>query len=307
MKIREIRSDEPLERRHISVRPTRLGIALLLVAAAAWTVALNYSVNLAYFLAFWILSFALWAMLQSFLQLHGASIHLLSVAECFAGESARLTLNFSGSRFLNQNRIYLRFLLPEDVRQHFAVQDWQLPDAAGNVVLEFPALRRGRNGVPVLSVYTHAPFALLAVSTHLQYDWQITVYPQPAAHDLTLLREPAEGRGGNVIRRRGEGDIAFLAEYRPGDALKQISWKHYARSRKLLSKHQEEESGTRPDYISWRDYPAGSSTDALASWLCQRVLAAAAAQQNYILELPHSEIPPQNGQREKALTALALW
>ena len=51
---------------------------------------------------------------------------------------------------------------------------------------------------------------------------------------------------------------------------------------------------------------AGTSADRLAGLLCYRVLEAHGRGQRYTLILPGQTIPPQNGQREKCLAALAV-
>ena len=66
-----------------------------------------------------------------------------------------------------------------------------------------------------------------------------------------------------------------------------------------LHRHQDET-------ISYKDYPPGTPKDTLAGLMTHRVLLAERHRHRYTLELPGSTIPPQNGMREKCLTALAL-
>ncbi len=298
---------ESIRWQHIKIRPTRLGWGMLAVAAASWLMALNYSVNLAYALAFWILAFAVWAMLQAVLQLYGSTPQRIDTAECFAGDNAVLTIAVHGEK-LRERRLYLRFILSEKTHQPFKQPEMQLLDSSGDdqhsVRLNFPAPRRGIFPVPVLQIYTHAPFALLSVYAFLRTDWRVTVYPAPLAHPFTAA---ASGNGeGERVTRQGRDDVAYLSPYQAGDPLKQVAWKQYAKSGKLLSKQMEEEASLSPDTISYRDYPAATDRDALAAYLCHRVLIAEQNRQRYTLELPHHTIPPQNGQRRKALNALSV-
>ena len=97
-----------------------------------------------------------------------------------------------------------------------------------------------------------------------------------------------------------------LNAYEQGQSLQTIAWKQYAKTGTLLGKHFEEPVASRPDVISYKDYPQIRSHDQLASLLCQRVLEQSAQQQHYVLELPNQVIPPQSQQRSLCLNALAV-
>ncbi|MDO5687603.1 MAG: DUF58 domain-containing protein [Neisseria sp.] len=297
---------ESIRWRHLRIRPTGLGIGMMAVAAASWVMALNYSVNLAYGLAFWILAFALWAMLQAVLQLYGSVPQRVASAECFAGEQAAVTVAVQGKN-LRERRLYLRFVLPDNGDEDFRQPEMQLLDTrdeAQQVVLHFPVPRRGMVPVPIVQIYTHAPFALLSVEAFLRTPWRVTVYPAPLEGAFVAA---AVGSGeGESVTRQGRDDVAYLSPYQAGDPLKQVAWKQYAKSGKLLSKQMEEEASVAPDVISYRDYVGVASRDVLAGYLCRRVLLAEQNRQRYTLELPQHTIAPQNGQRSKALTALSV-
>ncbi|MBR7059919.1 MAG: DUF58 domain-containing protein [Neisseriaceae bacterium] len=304
--IKEIAEGEAIGWRHIIIRPTGLGLGMLAVSAAAWILALNYSVNLAYGLSFWILSFSIWAMLQAILQLYGTTLLRTQTAECFAGENATLTITVKGSN-LRQRRLYLRFINPDD-ENLMPMQFLHTNDDKNNSVrLSFPTIRRGIVKVPVLQIYTHAPFSLLSVYTFLQTDWKVTVFPNPVERKFFLSNHEKGSDEDGKITQSGRDDVAFLSAYQIGEPLKQVAWKQYAKSNKLLSKQMEEEHSVSSNIISYKDYPDVSSHDELASYLCFRVLSAEKDRRSYILELPYDFISPQNGQRNKALTALSIF
>ena len=291
---------ENITRRHLHIRPTALGFGMAAVAAASWILALNYSVNIAYALAFWILSFAVWAMLQGILQLYGMGLRLQELSEVFAGDTAYATIAVQGQ--LRRRRLYMAFRQPESFVQY----DLQFLDSrqGQSLNLPFQTDSRGIIPLPLLEIYTHAPFALLSVSVFLRPDWRITVYPAPQDAPFQAAGRAAAS-GENQIRQ-GFDDIAYLNDYQTGDSLKRVAWKQYAKRKKLLTKQTETSAGVAPDIISWRDYPEGTHRGNLASFLCARVLYAEDTHSPYVLELPNETIARQNGQRRKALTALSV-
>ncbi|MTD32831.1 hypothetical protein [Paludibacterium denitrificans] len=74
-----------LTQRRIYLLPTRFGWTLLLVAAAIWLGALNYSVSLAYALAFWLVALLLVAVLMAYRQLVSLQLTPQSSEPVFAG------------------------------------------------------------------------------------------------------------------------------------------------------------------------------------------------------------------------------
>lgn len=131
------------------------------------------------------------------------------------------------------------------------------------------------------------------------------VYPAPQAHTVTVTgRQVSEDAGHS--RKMGGDEVAYLKAYEQGQSLQTIAWKQYAKTGTLLGKHFEEPVASRPDVISYKDYPQIRSHDQLASLLCQRVLEQSAQQQHYVLELPNQVIPPQSQQRSLCLNALAV-
>ena len=74
----------------------------------------------------------------------------------------------------------------------------------------------------------------------------------------------------------------------------------------VLPKPTKPPPAVHSQIISYRDYPAGTPPDKLASLLAHRVLQADKTGAPYTLELPSLTLTPQNGLREKCLNALAL-
>jgi len=113
--------------------------------------------------------------------------------------------------------------------------------------------------------------------------------------------------GGAQDRAQGDHDFAGLRPYQPGDPLRRIAWKAYARGQGL---HTKQYAGT--DVVShvfdWDSLPTLGS-EARLSQLCRWVLEAHERGEAFGLRLPGTAIEPNVGtaHRERCLNALALY
>lgn len=285
-------------------RPTRLGAGLAVMAGLLWLVGLQYQVNLAYAAAFWLAGFGVAALLMNLRQLLALRIDVAMPKEVFAGDTATLLL------CTEANTRSRRLWLSSEEGQGDA-GDWQpwAVDAAGKQAFEWqiPARMRGYLHVPALRTASIAPFGISMVQCVWHWPSEAVVYPAPLAHEL------ADGRADDDAQQRrlpvpGGDELAWLQPHQEGTSLQHVAWKAYAKSGEMLDKRFEEmPSESHYQQISWQDYPAGTPKERLAGLLCYRVLEAERQGLRYTLELPRQTVAPQNGQREIALTALALW
>ena len=301
-------TQEAVSWQHVSIRPTQLGINLLLIAAAPWLAALNYAVNLAYGLAFWIFSATGVAALLSIRQLLGLRLSIQMPSEVFAGEDTQVQIALD-AKDLRSRMLIVRFIEEEGAKHSLSKQDLNLLHThgqnSGQTVLPMATQHRGHEHLPWLQLISTAPFGLLEVSVVCVCHETFIVYPAPQAHTVTVTgRQVSEDAGHS--RKMGGDEVAYLKAYEQGQSLQTIAWKQYAKTGTLLGKHFEEPVASRPDVISYKDYPQIRSHDQLASLLCQRVLEQSAQQQHYVLELPNQVIPPQSQQRSLCLNALAV-
>ena len=283
-------------------------LVLVLIAAATWLAALNYAVNLAYGLAFWILSATVVAALLSIRQLLGLRLSIQMPSEVFAGEDTQVQIALD-AKDLRSRMLIVRFIEEEGAKHSLSKQDLNLLHThgqnSGQTVLPMATQHRGHEHLPWLQLISTAPFGLLEVSVVCVCHETFIVYPAPQAHTVTVTgRQVSEDAGHS--RKMGGDEVAYLKAYEQGQSLQTIAWKQYAKTGTLLGKHFEEPVASRPDVISYKDYPQIRSHDQLASLLCQRVLEQSAQQQHYVLELPNQVIPPQSQQRSLCLNALAV-
>jgi uncharacterized protein (DUF58 family) len=180
--------------------------------------------------------------------------------------------------------------------------------AAGQATLELhlPAGRRGRVPLARYTVATRHPLGLFRAWAVVHGEHHAIAWPAPAARGRTPPGV-ATDTGGAQDRAQGEHDFAGLRPFQPGDSLRRIAWKAYARGQGLLTKQY---AGT--DVVShifdWESLPA-LGTEARLAQICRWVIDAHERGEAYGLRLPGMTIEPNLGpaQRERCLNALALY
>lgn len=294
-----VAADEAAAWRNIRLRPTRLGLGLLVMVALLWLVGLNYQANLAYLAAFWLLGFAVAGVMQNVNQLLGLRLAWQMPSEIFAGTPSALTLQPEGKT--RRRRLWVRA-----ERQNWL--PWQVSDGRENLDLPLNANLRGYLRLPEIEIAAAAPFGICTVSAVWQGQSGKIVFPAPLAHEVPDSFHNDEMRETRAVFAQSSDDLSHLQAHENGVSLQHVAWKAYAKTGQLLDKRFEAaEQGSGSHIISYRDYPQGANTDILAGRLCFRVLEAERKGLRYELELPHQSIAPQKGQREMSLTALALW
>lgn len=294
--------------RDLTLRPTRLGLGLAVMVVLLWTVGLNYQVNLAYVVAFWLAGFLLVGVLLNCLQLLGLRLDITPPAEVFQGQTAEVLLHPAGGS-AQRHRLLWFTVVPEDDSQTAEHNSHRAEFSARHsrpFAWPIRAKRRGRLQLPPLHCSSVFPFGISRVECVWHWPDEGLVYPAPLPHTPPPGHLPDES-GERRARPGGREDLAYLLEHQPGRPLQQVAWKQFAKSGRLLDKHFEEPVfSAATDIISHADYPAATPADRLAGLLCHRILEAHRHGRPYTLVLPAQTIPPQHGQREKCLAALAL-
>lgn len=287
-----------LDRRRVYVLPTRAGVLFTFVLLAMLIGAINYNNSLAYALTFLLASLTVVSILHTFRNLHGLSFHAGHPSAVFAGSSVRFPFameNRQGDRFA----IAIQFEKGEPVFADVGQGEMHW------IELHLPSQRRGWLPLPRITVSTLYPLGLFRAWSYLYFDTRALIYPSPAAAQPLPVPE-AEGRETGGDHGEGSDDFAQLRPYHPGDSLRHINWKAYAREAGLLVK----QFGTTraPElWISWHS-ATERDTESRLSQLCRWVLDADAAGLAYGLQMPAQRIEPGRGEahRRHCLEVLAL-
>ncbi|WP_100113037.1 DUF58 domain-containing protein [Snodgrassella alvi] len=293
-----------LRARNVRINLTRMGWGLAIACILLWIMAVNYQVNVAYALVFWLLGILLFGALAGIRQLTGLVLAIVPQQEYFAGKDCVLTLRACDS--CKRTR-WLWLQTAQEITG--TASDWQLwtitPENT-DFVWTLPPQRRGILPTLMLAGASMAPFGLLMIKTHWEFTDEIVIFPEPVEHNIPTARASGDEQS-TQISLSGQ-DPAYLLPHQNTTSLRQIAWKHYAKTGDLLDKYFEQ-GGTQvqPLLISYRDYPQGTSLEKMASMMCYRVLAADASGEKYILELPRQRYEAATAQRTQCLNALGRW
>ena len=300
--------------RHVSLRPTKLCVSMLALSVAIWVGAVNYQVNVAYAICFWVLGFIGVAALMTRRQLLGLHLNVHYEGEVFAGDvaEAQISTENSGKR---ARVFWWRSESREEVDEDSEADHsaWQRCQLSGSLKSEpmrwrIPVQRRGYFPHPLLlRLATSAPFGMFHAECRAEWHTEAVVYPAPLPHsDFGTHDVPDPEQTPQRAGMHGE-DIAFLKPHTDGASLQHIAWKTYAKRGELMDKvFDEPPPAVHSEIISYQDYPIGTPADKLAGLLAHRVLQADRTGAPYTLELPGLTLTLQNGMREKCLNALAL-
>ncbi|MCG8393890.1 MAG: DUF58 domain-containing protein [Pseudomonadales bacterium] len=289
-----------LNQKRIFIFPTGYGFFYLLVAGLLFIGGINYENNLILALSFLLASLFMVAILHTYRNLSGLGLRNGDSESGFAGEEGALeVVLFSRRR-----------------DHHCIVLQWKGQDAQQVSVnggeetslwLNLPLAARGRVFAPRLKVQSRFPLGLLRAWSYVTLDHYCLAWPVPE----TSRDCPADGGRENQQAassgRSGNEEYMGLRDYVPGDSLRKIDWKGYARGRGLNTKQFEEPVGGRL-WLRW-DRLQGIPEERRLSILCHWVLVLDQQHQPYGLTLPGLKLAPDSGDahRWRALDALASY
>jgi len=286
--------------RSLYILPTRQGLLLALVLLLMLAGSINYGSNLGHLVTFLLGGIWLSAILHTWRNLLGVSIRPAQVGPVFAGQEASFILTLSNPSGLDRFGLSLR-------QKKVQGESADLPmGETCQLRLPLPAQRRGRLGLPEISLHTVYPLGLFHAWSYVRLEMSCLVYPKPA----TSGKPPSEAsytQSDDGDRGVGADDFVGLRGYRLGDSPHHIDWKAFARQRGLMSKQF---GGDRTDRIQldWDLLPPVELEQRL-SLLCRFILQAEARGISYGLHLPGQEIPAGQGEQHKqrCLSALATF
>lgn len=289
-----------LNRSNLFVFPTLQGFSFLLTAIVLWLVGTNYENNLVLALAFLLVTLFIICILHTFANLSGLSIQFLSAKPVFSGETAevKLLVSRTGTRGRDSLSFYWRDNLPAvtSLIDEDEVQITVMVDTQG----------RGWFDPGRLIVESTYPLGIIRSWTRLDMACKILVYPKPIFAG-PLPKAHALRDEGDTSTHRGADEFSGFKAYQPGDSMRDVAWKYFARGLDVMSK----EFTAYVDHRLWLDWDflAGMDREGRLSRLCYWVLECAKADHEFGLRLPGIELPPASGQAHQlqALKILALF
>lgn len=288
-----------LNHRRLYILPSAAGFGFLALVAALWLLATNFENNLVFLLSFLLLAFFVVSIHFTHATLSGLEIRPVRAESVFRGDAAAIELCFSQRKARRREQVALRFAGGDPLLVTL--------DTAGDsfVTVLAPTSRRGYLDPGLLTVESVYPVGLLRVWTHIRFRFEAAVYPAPVAD--TSRRAGRGGVGeGHTTGASGSDDYVGLKTFEPGESLRHVAWKQYAREQGLWSKQYADPVDSRV-WIDWDDY-AGLDTEQRLARMSWQVCDCDAAGRVYGLRLPEAELAPDRGaaHRQAALRRLAL-
>lgn len=290
-----------LDRRHVYILPSKSGLLFALMLVGMLIGSINYSLNLGYALAFWLMGLGVVAMLHTWRNLAYLSVAAGKSPPVFAGDAARFTLKLSEQQGRTRHAIALRAGEQAPVFCDVAAFD------TCETTLTIPALRRGWLKPGRISIFTRFPLGLFHTWGYADLGLACLVYPQPAKPGLSLPVAVPQHHPQGLLTANGDEDLSGVRAYRLGDSMRRVDWKASAREQGLYTKTFEGQGQLAP-WLDWDALP-GNDVERKLSQLTRWVLDAHEAGLAFGLRLPGLTLQPASGEAHfrEALKALALF
>jgi uncharacterized protein (DUF58 family) len=266
---------------------------------------INYSLNMGYVLAFWLMGLGIVDMLHTWHNLAHLHISASKAPPVFAGEEARFSLILTDHSGRERSAIGLKTSLKPasqtttycDVSAH----------GSNEIILSIPSKKRGWLELEKVSVFTRFPLGLFHTWGYVENDLRCLIYPQPASPGLPIPTAIQQFHAQGSQTTHGDEDFSGLRNYRLGDSMRRVDWKASAREQGLYTKEFEGQGQFAP-WLDW-DITPGKDTEHKLSQLTRWVLDAHATGLAFGLRLPRFILTPAADEAHfrEALKALALF
>jgi uncharacterized protein (DUF58 family) len=278
-----------LTQKDILVFIYKQGYLYLVLILITFIAGINYANNLILGFCFLISSILCLSFYITFKQLHGLKISVVLPPVGQVGENIELELYFE------QETKQTRFLWVE-IDSH--VQKLKLDNIKHKLVFDIYASSRGKLYFPNVRIHSTYPFGLVRAWSYLYPKYFLWIAPKP-------IHSKFEPKNNKTNNQQDIDEFSELKNYREGDSLHLISWKHVARGQGLFVKIFEEQEQNEQLRIMYERMPAHSHEDKLSQMMG---LAEHCYQLNlgYSLELPNQALAQGLGEKHLEQVKLML-
>lgn len=297
-----------LSSRRIYILPTREGVIYALMVLVMLAAAINFNNSLVFFFTFLLAGVGLISMHMTQQNLIGLQFSIAHVKPvfCFQNLYLPLIISQSGGHSLlgDKNNFSIDIQFAEDQADEISHSDVYNHDKT-QLQLSTPTTQRGHLTLAPITVSTRYPLGLFRAWANIGLNNDAVIYPHPSpkTSHVPLSGSDSEGQG---TKGRGFDDFSGFKSYQPGESLKHIHWKAYAREQGLLCKTFTG-SNNREYWIDWHDFPG--DIEKRLSKMCGLILDAETRGDRYGLILPGTTINISQGfsHQHQCLKALALY
>jgi len=289
-----------LGNRNIFILPSRFGLSYLILVFILFLLGTNYQNNVIILLSYLFASLFISAMLQSFFNLSGLTLHCHQQISTYAKQPATFALTIDSEK----PRYTLSFQFPNQEKYQHKKLD------TGTSLLNIPycSIKRGISLPGRLRISSEYSLGLFICWTQLDFGCEVISYPeQHTFHDLqsSLLTHQEDERGMKVVE--GGDDYGDLRQYKSGESLSQVAWKHLARGQGWLSKTNQQQQG-RDVWLTLHHLPS-ANIEVKLQILCYLVREQYKKEQRWGIDLGNEKVFPDSGKKHliRCLTMLAYY
>lgn len=302
-----------MKRESFRLRPTWLWLIFGPILGCMWVAAVNYSNNLVYAILYLVAALSFISIFHTWANLAPLRVEHIRIQPAFAEEEVRMEIYLRNPA---GHTIYGLFFARVDDEAGLTRRPTPLRTSHGGGVrieagdscsaeVVFPAGRRGMYRFESLLVRTSYPLGLFWASFRVPVDAQYYIYPQArGSADWPGLR-PGGEQGSPASLKPGD-DFSGVRAYQPGESLRHVDWKAFARGRPLSIKQFTGGSG----HELWLDAAEMGrlSLEARLSQLALWIVNAEKEEIPYALKLGRTTLPLGLGaaHSRRALEALAV-
>jgi uncharacterized protein (DUF58 family) len=302
-----------MKRESLRLRPTGLWLIFGPVLGCMWLAAVNYSNNLVYAVLFLVGALSFISIFHTWRNLASLRVEHIRIQPAFAGEEVRMEIYLRNPSRHTIYGLFFARLGDEAGLTRRKTPLWKqggggvriAPGDSCSAEVVFPAERRGMYRFGSLLVRTSYPFGLFWASFRVPVDAEYFIYPQPKGNAEWPGLHPGGEQGSPASLKPGD-DFSGVRAYMPGESLRHVDWKAFARGRPLSVKQFTGGSG----HELWLDasemgrLPLEARLSQLALW----IVNAEKEEIPYALKLGRTTLPLGLGaaQSRRALEALAV-
>lgn len=294
---------------YFSLRPTRLGVTFLGLILLTLIGCINYSLSLGFMLTFLLGGLWILTSTQASRALRGLNIKLYPPSDLTAGDSGIVSLQLQQENTAGTLLLLNKIQQGEpDSPQYRLVRRFYIPkNQIERVDFTLPLLVRGPLKLSDWRVICFDHLGLWQASARLpEHDLSTLVNPAAAPFTPPPSHLNANGADDSQQRRKGQEDFLGVRPYISGDTPRLISWKHAARTGKLMTREFDAPSG-EAIHIDWQATQDTAPTEQRLAQMAAWIEYTRQNNQPFQFTLPGTVLPLDisEQQTKTALQALA--
>ena len=285
-----------LTHKNLYTFPNRSGLLYLLMVLVIWLLGTNYQNNLILGLSYFLVSLFVASIVHAYANMAGLRVRFVAAQPAFAGESAGFILELCSQHSAGCEHLELRW--PGGETQVVSL-DYQVPV---QLTLWAQSTQRGYFCPGRLLVQSRFPLGIIRCWSWLNLEAEALIYPQPQATPEPHAYSHAGTAEGDSMETGGD-DFHSLREYQPGDPIKHLAWKQFAKGKGLFTKEYQQALAAEK-WLQWDSLQL--PLEQRLSGLCHWALHYEQQQLVYGLRLPELELAPARGSRHLHAVLCAL-